>query len=99
MTKLELKVLETLLKLPKGRIITYAGLAKKCKINNGARFIGNVMRKNPDPTKYPCYKVIKSNGEIGSYSAGEGRITKIHLLKKEGVKIQNGKIINFKNYL
>lgn len=99
MTELELKVLKKLQTLPEGKIITYAKLAKLCKIKNGARFIGNVMAKNMDFKKYPCYKVVHSNGQIGNYSGKGGKTTKTKLLKKEGIEIQNDKILKIAQYL
>jgi len=99
MTDLEMKIIQTLRKIPKGKVMTYQSLAKFCGIPNGARFVGNVMAKNPWPEKYPCYKVIKTNGEIGQYSGGEGQKTKIKLLQKNGIKIKNGKVVNLEKYL
>jgi len=39
--------------------------------------------------------VVKSDGSLGGYVGGVRK--KVGLLKKEGVKIINGKIFNFKN--
>lgn len=99
MTDLELKVLKKLTEIPKGKVVTYKTMANACNIINGARFIGNVMRKNPWPEKYPCYKVVKITGEIGAYSGGEGIKTKIELLKKDGIQIKDGKIVDLERYL
>ena len=99
MTTLELKVLKKLKTIPKGKVVTYKILAKICKIKNGARFVGNVMKKNPYPDKYPCYKVVKINGEVGAYSALNGATSKIRLLEKDGIRIKNGVIVNLEKYL
>ncbi len=99
MTDLEVKVVKKLAEIPKGKVATYKSMANACGIRNGARFIGNVMAKNPWPKKYPCYKVVKTDGEIGPYSAGEGTKTKIELLRKDGIEVKNGKIENLEKYL
>ena len=80
-------------RIPKGRVTTYIMLAEKCKTS--PRAIGQVMRNNPDPIDYPCYKVIMNNGKIGGYSGsirGKNIKKKISLLKKDGIEIKNGKI-------
>ena len=90
--KLEEKVYKKLLQVPKGRVTTYAELAKAIGLENGQRAIGRMMNKNPYPVIIPCHRVILSNGNIGGYAWGEN--VKVNMLSKEGVKIKNGKILN-----
>ena len=52
-----------------------------------------LMKKNPFPVIVPCHRVVKSNGKIGGYAYGER--VKSKMLEKEGIKIQDGKIIDF----
>ncbi|HLD38965.1 MAG TPA: MGMT family protein, partial [archaeon] len=59
------------------------------------RAIGQIMRTNPRPDLYPCYKVVRSDGSIGGYAGciKGGKISKkVALLKKDGIKIEKGKI-------
>ena len=56
----------------------------------GYRAVGNALTKNPCPVKIPCYRVVKSNGEIGGYKFGSVR--KVKLLVQEGIEVQKGKI-------
>ena len=51
------------------------------------------MKKNPYPAIIPCHRVVKSDGKIGGYSYGEK--VKLKMLEKEGIKIKDGKIIDF----
>ena len=82
--------------IPPGKISTYKDIAKA--LNSKAyQAVGNAMAKNKTPIILPCHRVIKSDGSIGQYSLGIKK--KIHLLKKEGLNIINGKVINYKNYL
>jgi methylated-DNA-[protein]-cysteine S-methyltransferase len=94
---LEQKVYKKLLEVPKGKITTYRELSKAVGIKNGQRFIGNVMNKNPYPAIIPCHRVVKSDGSIGGYAYGEKVKTK--MLKQEGVKIKNGKVIDWNKKL
>ena len=82
-------------KIPKGKITTYKEIAESLG-TKGYRAVGNVLNKNPNLITVPCHRVVKSNGEVGGYAKGMER--KIELLKKEGIPIENNKIINFEKY-
>ena len=84
--KLEHKVYEKLLQVPKGKVTTYSELAKAVGLKNGQRAIGRIMNKNPFPVIVPCHRVILSSGKIGGYAWGEK--IKTNMLSKEGVKIK-----------
>ncbi|MDE1876508.1 MAG: MGMT family protein [Thaumarchaeota archaeon] len=90
--KLEHKVYEKLLKVPKGKVTTYSELAKAVGLKNGQRAIGRMMNKNPFPVIVPCHRVILSTGKIGGYAWGEK--VKINMLSKEGIAIKKGKILD-----
>jgi len=80
---------ELLKKVPFGKVITYKEIARA--LNSKAyRAVGNAMNKNRDLKNIHCYKVVKSNGEVGGYALGAKR--KIELLKKDGIIIKNNKI-------
>ena len=88
--ELKNKVFSHLKKLKRGEITTYKELADK--FNSHPRAIAKIIYSNKDKT-VPCFKVIKSNGEIGGYNNLLGK-SKKKLLEMEGIKIVNGKIIN-----
>ena len=90
---LSTKVYRKLLKVPKGKVTTYGELAKAVGLKNGQRIIGMIMKKNPYPVIVPCHRVVKSDGKIGGYAYGE--IVKSKMLANEGIKIKDGKIMDF----
>ena len=92
---LSTRVYKKLLLVPKGKITTYGELSKAVGLKNGQRAIGMIMKKNPFPVIVPCHRVVKSNGKIGGYVYGEK--VKSQMLVNEGIKINNGKIIDFDN--
>ncbi len=94
LTEFNKKVWLALKKIPYGRVTTYKELAKYLGQPKAARAVGNACAKNPDAPKVPCHRVIKSDGSLGGYSGGVKRKTK--LLRMEGVKINRGKIKDFK---
>jgi O-6-methylguanine DNA methyltransferase len=97
LTAFELKALLILKKVPRGKITTYNALAKAVGQPLSSRAVGKAMGKNPWAPKVPCHRVIRSDGKIGGYSGGIRK--KVALLKSEGVKIRNGKIVNFEKIL
>ena len=87
------KVYRQLLRVPEGKVTTYGDLAKAVGLDNGQRVIGMIMKKNPFPVIVPCHRVVKSDGKIGGYVYGEK--VKSQMLVKEGIKIKDGRIIDF----
>ena len=69
--------------IPRGRVMTYGGLAAKVGVPGGARAVGNVMAGNPFPLVIPCHRVIRSDGSLGGF--GGGLPMKKALLEREGV--------------
>ncbi len=90
------KCYSLLRKVPKGKITTYKALAEKLG-TKAYRAVGNAMNKNPYAPRVPCHRVVKSNGEVGGFFSGTKK--KIEMLRKEGIPIKEGKIIDFKSYL
>jgi O-6-methylguanine DNA methyltransferase len=84
------KVYDVVGKISRGRVLTYKEVAKKAGSPRASRAVGNILNKNRN-TKIPCHRVIKSDGKIGGYNRGAKR--KIYLLKKEGIKINKGKVL------
>jgi O-6-methylguanine DNA methyltransferase len=75
------KVYKVVQKIPKGQVLTYAEVAKKCGQPKAARAVGNILNKNHDP-KIPCHRVVRSDGKIGGYNRGAEAKRKI--LQSEG---------------
>ena len=90
---LSTRVYKKLLLVPKGKITTYGELSKAVGLKNGQRAIGMIMKKNPFPVIVPCHRVVKSDGKVGGYVYGER--VKSRMLVNEGIKIKDGKIIDF----
>ena len=92
------KIYSLLKKVPKGKVVTYKILARALH-SKAYRAVGTAMRLNENVPIVPCHRVVNSNGSVGNYSGKGGVKGKIRLLEKEGIKIKNNKIIDFKNKL
>jgi len=69
-TDFQLKVWETLLKIPMGRLSTYGDIALKLNNPNASRAVGTAIGDNPVAFLIPCHRVIRSSGELGGYRWG-----------------------------
>lgn len=72
------RVLEVVRKIPRGRVLTYAEVARLAGSPRACRGVGNILNKNYDP-KIPCHRVIRSDGSFGGYNRG-ARLKKEKLL-------------------
>ena len=75
------------MKIPCGKVKTYAQIAKAIGKPQAFRAVANAVSKNPCPPRIPCHRVIRSDGKLGGYSAKGGLKTKKSLLKKEGILV------------
>ncbi len=76
-TSFQLKVWETLLKIPMGRLATYGNIAKKIDAPGASRAVGSAIGDNPVAFLIPCHRVIQSTGTFGGYMWGTTRKTAI----------------------
>lgn len=88
---------QLLAKVPAGRVTTYKALAEGLG-TKAYRAVGNAMNKNPYPRDIvPCHRVVKNDGRLGGY-AGKPE-EKAKRLQAEGVRVEAGKIVDFKKRL
>lgn len=66
----QLRVWETLLKIPMGGLSTYGKIAEKINQPKASRAVGTAVGKNPVAFIIPCHRVIQSSGILGGYHWG-----------------------------
>lgn len=74
-TPFQLKVWETLLKVPMGELTTYSSLAGNINSPKAFRAVGTAVGDNPVAFLIPCHRVIQSTGSFGQYHWGSTRKT------------------------
>jgi len=72
-TDFEVRVWETLLKVPMGRVTSYSDLAAKICSPRAARAVGGAVGKNPLAFVVPCHRVIGRSGALTGYHWGTTR--------------------------
>src|SRR4029078_7027418 len=82
---LEHDVLQTLTRIPRGQVRTYAWVARQVGRPRAVRAVGNIIAKTVVPFVVPCHRVVPSAGGVGNYIFGSS--TKRALLEREGVPI------------
>ena len=86
------QVLEYLLTIPRGKVVTYGQIAEALGCPGAARAVGNAVHKNPDGDKYPCYKVVNSKGELSGRFAFGGIMIQQERLEADGIEVINNRV-------
>jgi AraC family transcriptional regulator of adaptative response/methylated-DNA-[protein]-cysteine methyltransferase len=86
-TPFQLKVWQSLLKVPLGNVSTYAVIANSIQNSNAVRAVGTAIGSNPIAFLIPCHRVIRSTGVTGEYHWGSNR--KIAMLSWEASQISS----------
>lgn len=76
-TDFQLKVWESLLKIPMGKLATYGNIAAQIQKPAAFRAVGTAIGDNPVAFLIPCHRVIQSTGAFGQYHWGSNRKTAI----------------------
>lgn len=76
-TDFQLKVWETLMKIPMGQLSTYGTIAEQIDHPKASRAVGTAIGSNPVAFLIPCHRVIQSTGLFGGYMWGNTRKTAI----------------------
>lgn len=74
-TDFQLKVWESLLKIPMGKLSTYGNIATQIQKPTASRAVGTAIGDNPVAFLIPCHRVIQSTGAFGQYHWGSSRKT------------------------
>jgi AraC family transcriptional regulator of adaptative response/methylated-DNA-[protein]-cysteine methyltransferase len=69
-TDWEVRVWETLMKIPLGRLTTYSDIAAKVCAPAAARAVGAAVGKNPICFVVPCHRVVGKSGALTGYHWG-----------------------------
>lgn len=81
MTEFQEKVYNIVRAIKRGKIMTYAEVARVIGNIRAVRAVGNALNKNQDED-VPCHRVVRSNGRVGGYNRGQE--LKEKLLREEG---------------
>lgn len=69
-TDWEVRVWDTLLKIPMGKLVTYSDIAGKLDKPTASRAVGAAVGKNPVSFVVPCHRVVGKSGDVTGYHWG-----------------------------
>ena len=69
-TDFEVRVWETLLKIPMGRAVCYSDIASKISAPKASRAVGAAVGKNPISFVVPCHRALGKSGALTGYHWG-----------------------------
>ena len=72
-------------RIPRGKVLTYGGLAKALRLSGGARTAGRAMAATPSGKGIPWHRVIGDRGEI--LIRGPHALLQRKLLESEGITL------------
>ena len=91
-------VYELLKTIPRGKVATYGQIAVYLGNKNLARVVGNILHNNPDPSQYPCHRVVNSKGQVAPNFVFGGGAMQRRLLEQEGITFRQDGSIDLKKY-
>lgn len=86
------RIYDAVKRIPKGKVATYAQVAKMAGNEKMCRAVGNALHKNPDPEHIPCFRVVNAKGELCDVFAFGGAEEQAARLREEGIVVENGKV-------
>jgi AraC family transcriptional regulator of adaptative response/methylated-DNA-[protein]-cysteine methyltransferase len=69
-TDFEVRVWETLLKIPMGRAVCYSDIANRIRAPRASRAVGAAVGKNPISFVVPCHRALGKSGALTGYHWG-----------------------------
>ena len=69
-TDFEVRVWETLLRIPMGRAVSYSDIARHLGKPQASRAVGSAVGRNPISFVVPCHRVLRGDGSLGGYHWG-----------------------------
>jgi 8-oxo-dGTP diphosphatase len=87
------RVYEETARVPRGRVSTYGEIAVLAGHPGAARAVGNALHVNPYEGIIPCHRIVNASGLPARDFGFGGPEEQLRLLRAEGVKIVNGKVV------
>ncbi len=90
-------VFELTRRIPPGRVSTYGAIADYLSLGS-ARMVGWALN-NSMGQDIPAHRVVNRKGELSGRNSFAHPMLMQERLEKEGIAVENNKVVNFKNLL
>ena len=91
MTESTKRIIEELLRIPKGEVSCYRDVALRAGVPNGARQVVRVLHTMTLKYNLPWWRVVRVDGMIAL--SGDGKTEQIRLLRSEGVDVSDDGLV------
>ena len=91
-------VYRTVKKCPKGKVVSYGGVAALLGKPRAARAVGAALRDLPDNSDVPWWRVINSSGAISIRGVVDAKPLQRALLEREGVKFSSSGKVSWERF-
>ncbi len=91
------RVYQVVALIPEGKVATYGFVARLVSAPRAARQVGGVLKRLPEGSLLPWYRVVNRFGKITMVSESDYARQKQHLLA-EGIVFDQNEIINLQQY-
>src|SRR5438067_12386661 len=81
---------------PRGKVVSYGGVAAMLGKPRAARAVGTALRELPDGNAAPWWRVINSSGEVSIRGALHAKPLQRSLLESEGVRFNSSGRVDWK---
>jgi methylated-DNA-protein-cysteine methyltransferase-like protein len=92
-------VFEVVKLVPKGRVTTYGAIGEYLGLKSSARMVGWAMNASHGEKGVPAHRVVNAQGLLTGKHHFETPTQMENLLKKEGVKVKDDAVVDFKKLL
>lgn len=92
------KVMATIKKIPKGRVASYAQIARLAGKPHGVRGVVWILHSSSVSADLPWHRVINAKGRISFPEMSEQWIKQKKLLEKEGIVFSSAGIVDLEEF-
>ncbi len=93
------QVYEVVKQIPEGKVSTYGIIADLIGHAQAARMVGYAMNASHQMPDVPAHRVVNRNGLLTGRHHFNPPEKMQKLLEKEGIKVEDHKIVDFENHL
>ncbi|MEE8058442.1 MAG: MGMT family protein [Pseudomonadales bacterium] len=87
------RIWQVVRQIPAGKVASYGQVAQLAGLPRAARLVGNVLKKLPEDTGLPWYRVVNSQGRISFPIDSPSYIEQKTRLAAEGISFKEEKLL------
>ena len=90
------KVIDAVMRIPRGKVTTYGALATFGGSPKSARYVGSLLKMSRYSSfELPAHRVVNRQGVLTGQAFFDNEYPMKKRLEKEGVKVKDNQVVNF----